>query len=109
MSGKYSKLNFYQQLKKKAKNIPRDGSFTFPENRNKTRTSNVGYISKAQKKTKTILENVKETFGITIHSVPLQNIKKLECGTLRRHQKSFKKVAHCRKKSKGRPFSLVRF
>ena len=38
----------------------------------------------------------------------LQSIKKLEMGTLLRHQKIFeKKVAQCRKKSKGIDYPLV--
>ena len=52
---------------------------------NKTRMSQVCAISKAQK------------------------IKKIEGGTLERHKNVRERVAQCRKKSKGGPFSPVRF
>ena len=85
--------------------------------RNKTGTSKVGAISKAQKAQKTFQKNLKFLiffFQKMSHSaekckrgslwalltyILLQNIKKLERGTLLRHKKFSKKVAQSRKKS----------
>ena len=97
---------------------------------NKTGTSKVGAISKAQKAQKTFLKkNLKFLFFFSFRKcriVPknikggtlwallthilLQNIKKLESGTLLRHSKIFEKSRTMPEKNrKGGHLSLVRF
>ena len=95
---------------------------------NKTRTSKVGAISKAQKAQNIFLEKKLEIFEKKIfqkksHSaekckmgtlldlltyIPLQNIKKLEGRTLWGHLKIFEKKSTVPKKPKGGPFRHVR-
>ena len=96
---------------------------------NKTGTSKVGAISKAQKAQKILLKkmeifekffsskksrivpkNVKGTLLDLLTYIPLQNIKKLEGGTLW-GQKKFRKKSRTvpKKNSKGGPYSLVLF
>ena len=111
---KFSKKN------KKMRNF--NGSLIVTKIWNKTGTSKVGAISKAQKAQKIFLEKnwnfwKKIFFQKKSHSaekckrgtlldlltyIPLQNIKKLEGGTLWGQKKFRKKVAQCRKKLKGR-------
>ena len=96
---------------------------------NKTRTSKVGAISKAQKAQNIFFEkklDIVEFFFIRkmSHSaekckrgtlwdlltyIQLQNIKKLEGGPFGDIKNFRRKVAQCRKKSKGGPFRHVRF
>ena len=97
---------------------------------NKTGTSKVGAISEAQKAQKKFLEknwNFWKIFffqkkshsaekckrGILLDLltyIPLQNIKKLEGGTLWGQKKISKKQSHsAEKNSKGGPYSLVLF
>ena len=90
-------------------------------NCNKTGTSNVGAISKVQKAQKNFWKKIEIfekffSFEKKSHSaekckrgilldllkyIPLQNIKKLEGGTLWGQKNFRKKVAQCRKKLKG--------
>ena len=98
--------------------------------RNKTGTSKVGAISEAQKAQKKFLEKnwifwkifffqkkshsaEKCKRGILLDLltyIPLQNIKKLEGGTLWGQKKFSEKKSHsAEKNSKGGPYSLVLF
>ena len=63
-----------------------------------------------QKKSYSAKKCKKGTLLDLLTYIPLQNIKNLDGGTLWGHWKIFeKKVAQCRKKSKGGPFGHVRF
>ena len=85
---------------------------------NKTRTSKVGAISKAQKAQNIFLEKIDIFENFFFHKkshsakkckrgtlldlltyIPLQNIKKLEGGTLWGHLKNFEKKSHSAEKN----------